>query len=447
MKYVKYLFLGLLILALVSCSDDDTTTTSTTTDTSGDSVFISTTTSGKTYTIVDTSQSKFYDNSTAITYALTSSNQDFFGQDAQYVGNQPSYTVSGDNYTVLDNQTGLTWMRGPNMDLSAPLASDKMSYTAALTYVTTVNSATYGGYNDWRLPSCKELYSLIQFNGTDGSGLDGTDTSSLTPFIDTSAFNFAYGETAAGERIIDSQYLTSDVYVQDPGDDGYTMHFGVNFADGRIKGYNNTNLQNTEKTFFVQLVRGNTSYGVNSFTDNSDGTITDSATGLMWAKNDSGSAMHWLAALAWVQIKNGENYQGYTNWRMPNAKEMQSILDYSRSPNTTGSAAINAMFNCTSINNEENITDYPWYWTSSTHIGYSGSGDAAAYICFGRAMAYDTDDIEWIDVHGAGCQRSDPKGGDFTDYEQNNNGYYHDGAPQGDAVRISNYVRLVRNAD
>ncbi len=45
----------------------------------------------------------------------------------------------------------------------------------------------------------------------------------------------------------------------------------------------------------------------------------------------------------------------------------------------------------------------------------------------------------WIDVHGAGAQRSDPKTGDPTKFPT---GF----GPQGDAIRIYNYVRLVRDA-
>src|SRR5690606_22243425 len=47
---------------------------------------------------------------------------------------------------------------------------------------------------------------------------------------------------------------------------------------------------------------------------------------------------------------------------------------------------------------------------------------------------------QWIDVHGAGAQRSDPKIGDPADYPTGH-------GPQGDAIRIYNYVRLVRDAD
>jgi len=39
--------------------------------------------------------------------------------------------------------------------------------------------------------------------------------------------------------------------------------------------------------------------GENAFVDNDDGTITDTATGLMWDQNDSGNGMDWEEALAW----------------------------------------------------------------------------------------------------------------------------------------------------
>jgi hypothetical protein len=57
----------------------------------------------------------------------------------------------------------------------------------------------------------------------------------LIPFIDTEYFDIAYGDTQAGERIIDAQFASSTKNVS------LTMNdetlFGVNFADGRIKGY------------------------------------------------------------------------------------------------------------------------------------------------------------------------------------------------------------------
>ncbi len=379
------------------------------------------------YPVVDTGQTAFYNGSVEI--RQPSAGQSFYGQDAQYTGNAPNYTNNGDG-TITDNVTGLMWQKSPDTDGDGDIDSDdKLTYDQA---VAAAGTLSLGGYTDWRLPTIKELYSLIDFKGVDPSGYEGTDTSGLVPFIDTAYFDFGYGDTSAGERIIDAQYASSTQYVATTMNGNETM-FGVNFADGRIKGY-----PMALKTYYVSYVRGNTGYGGNDFSDNGDGTITDSATGLMWSQNDSGTGLNWEAALAWVQTRNAAKYLGYDDWRLPNAKELQSIVDYTRSPDTTASAAIDPLFNATPITNEAGQTDYPYYWTGTTHASdMATSGANAAYIAFGRAMGYMNG--AWIDVHGAGAQRSDPKAGDPEDYPTGH-------GPQGDAIHIYNYVRLVRDA-
>jgi hypothetical protein len=382
------------------------------------------------YPIVDTGQATCYDALAAIT--CPAAGEAFRGQDAQYAGNAPSYALSSDGLTVYDNVTGLTWQRSPDTDRDGDIdADDKFTWPEVQTYPDALNAESFGGYNDWRLPTIKELYSLIDFRGDDPSACPTeADCPNLQPFIDTDYFDFAYGDTSAGERVIDSQYASSTLYISTA--DGEPL-FGVNFADGRIKGYWWN--RGTMKTFLVMCVRGNTDYGVNNFVDNGDGTITDLATGLMWMQSDSGSGTLWEDALAYAE---NSTCAGHNDWRLPNAKELQSILDYTRSPDTTASAAIDPLFNVTSIVNEEGNTDYPYYWASTTHVGYPDHGDAAAYVAFGRGLGYMNG--QWQDVHGAGCQRSDPKTGDPADYPTGH-------GPQGDAIRIYNYVRSVRNAE
>jgi len=290
------------------------------------------------------------------------------------------------------------------------------------------------------------LYSLILFSGIDPSGWDGTDTDLLTPFIDTNYFEFEYGDESVGDRIIDAQYWSSTAYVSTTMNSDETA-FGVNFADGRIKGYPSGPLgppgQEMLMTSFVKYVRGSSEYGVNDFIDNEDGTVMDQATGLMWQQGDSETGLNWEEALNWVQQKNAENYLGYNDWRLPNAKELQSILDYSRSPSTTNSATINSLFTCTVITDEGGESNYPFYWAGTTHENMSG-GRYAVYVCFGDALGWmqppTGGDYVLMDVHGAGAQRSDPKSGDATDYP-----YGH--GPQGDVIRINNYVRFVRGGD
>ena len=275
----------------------------------------------------------------------------------------------------------------------------------------------------------KELYSLMSFSGLDLAG--PTAMSDPIPFIDTEYFAFGYGDTSAGERDIDAQFATSNIYTSTVMGGNEAM-FGLNLADGRIKGYPTRN-----KGYYVYFVRGGTDYGINNFVDNTDGTVSDLATGLMWDQDDSAFGMNWEEALAWAQTKNAENHLGRNDWRVPNAKELHSILDYTRSPDATASAAIDPVFNVTTISNEAGQTDYPWFWSSTTHANNSVQpGRTAAYLCFGRATGYFNN--TWQDVHGAGAQRSDPKEGDPDDWPTGN-------GPQGDGVRIYNYVRLVRD--
>ena len=406
------------------------------------------------YCIVDTGQTKCYDNRDEI--APPKPGQPFYGQDAQFSRNKPSYTLSQDGKTVYDNNTGLTWQRSPDTDGDGVLTrKDKLTWAQAQKFSAKLNAAQFGGFDDWRLPTIKELYSLFDCRGTDPSGPQRTDTSRLTPYIDTKFFKFAYGDTRTGERVIDSQYASSTKYVGKSAR-GLGKLFGVNFADGRIKGYDLQMPGGREKTFFVQCVRGNPRYGKNDLHDNTDGTITDRATGLIWSKADSGKGMNWQEALAWVQKKNAGKYLGHNDWRLPSIKELQSIVDYTRSPDTTRSAAISPLFDCTVITNEGGKTDYPCYWSATTHAEFRGGG-AAMYFAFGRACGWmsarpmaggpppdgpeaGADSYQFTDVHGAGAQRSDPKAGNPADFP-------HGRGPQGDVIRIYNYVRLVRYGD
>jgi len=414
------------------------------------------------YAIVGTGQLTFW-NSAGKEISAPAKGAPFYGQDAQFPGTTPSYKDNGDG-TISDQVTGLMWTQSPDVDGDGTIAlSDKLTLSQAIARAGTLR---VGGYSDWRLPTIKEQYSLIDFNGVDPK-LTDTDTASMTPFIDTKYFTFGYGDTSAGERIIDAQMATSTLYVGKAFIFLQTM-FGTNFVDGRIKGYPPAIGMGSlaEKTFYAYYARGNPAYGVNSFADNGDGTVTDRATKLMWSQADSGSGMDWEHALARAQQKNAEHYLGHDDWRVPSIKELQSIVDYSRSPSTTDSPAIDPVFQTTKITNEAGQDDYPYFWSSTTHLAQGGggptnasgapapsasgtpapnasgtqtpSGEQAAYISFGRGMGKMFG--RWMDVHGAGCQRSDPKTGSASDYPD---GF----GPQGDARRIDNFVRLVRNAE
>lgn len=367
-----------------------------------------------TYPVVGTGQEQCYDNFHVI--PAPQPGEPFYGQDAQHPGNTPAYQVNGDG-TVSDRVTGLIWVQA---------RGEKMSWMDAMNGAKTCR---VGGYEDWRAPTIKELYSLIQFAG------QCMATTGSKPFLDTKYFGFVYGDPARGERMIDCQDWSATEYIGTTMNGNATV-FGVNFADGRIKGYPKFDPRTrSPHKLFIRYVRGNPAYGRNDFHDNGDGTVSDRATGLMWARSDGGTGMNWQQALAWVRQLDTTNYLGHGDWRLPNAKELQSIVDYSRVP------AISPVFQISRLSDGE----YPFYWSSTTHLDGppNRQGGAAVYVSFGRALGWMQFPPGWgefrlMDVHGAGAQRSDPKAGDPAMFP-------HGRGPQGDVIRIYNFVRCVRN--
>ncbi|MFR9619814.1 MAG: DUF1566 domain-containing protein [Rikenellaceae bacterium] len=175
----------------------------------------------------------------------------------------------------------------------------------------------------------------------------------------------------------------------------------------------------------VRAVRG-AAYGQNDFVDNNDGTISDKATGLMWAKGDGGKAMEWGKALIYAKEST---LAGYDDWRLPNVKELQGIVDYNYAPTSTRlEAAINPMFYCTVFENEAGDKDYGYYWTGTSACFRKGDPFYFAwYVAFGRAV-----NNAGADFHGAGAVRFDSKSDDGTVVEGGEERYY-------------NFVRLVRD--
>lgn len=367
----------------------------------------------QTYPIVDTKVSDHFSDLAEIT--APSEGEAFYGQDADYNGRMPAYTDNLDG-TITDNVTGLMWEKE---------MGEKITFDAAF---AKAEASSLGEHTDWRVPGIKELYSLILFTGQ----VKGAEAISF--FIDTAFFIQPLGDLSLGEREIDAQTWSSTEYV------GLTMVgdatvFGVNFIDGRIKGYPKyKKATGTANTMYFRMVRGNSDYGKNRFENNENGSITDLATGLMWQKADDGTARDWEEALAYAE---GLELAGKSDWRLPNAKELQSIVDYSRSPQTTTSPAIDPLFETTEINDPDgNPGQYPFFWTSTTHLDGANPYAGAAYIAFGEGMGEMNGTL--MDVHGAGCQRSDPKSGNINDYPQ----FW---GPQGDVRYVYNYVRCVRD--
>jgi hypothetical protein len=98
-----------------------------------------------------------------------------------------------------------------------------------------------------------------------------------------------------------------------------TYAWRVNFEDGRDGWYKKS------YSMYVRAVRGR--QFEKTYVDNGDGTVTDLSTGLVWQQATAGT-MDWKSALKYCERLN---LGGCSNWRLPNIKELASIVDLSRS--------------------------------------------------------------------------------------------------------------------
>jgi len=87
------------------------------------------------------------------------------------------------------------------------------------------------------------------------------------------------------------------------------------------------------------------------YTPHGDGTVTDNATGLMW-QQDGSAIRNWEGALSYCQEGGWANH---TDWRLPNIKELESIVD-----DTQLNPAIDRIA-------FPNTPESSWYWSSTTY--------------------------------------------------------------------------------
>lgn len=261
------------------------------------------------FRLPDTGEQKLYDDEGKKLTDL-SREDEFYGQDGCYEFNSLSYTklrargveIEDDLSwaegfrMVKDNNTGLIW------EVKSPANNDLNYYEAEYTweeaqaYIEELNKKQYGGFADWRLPLKEELRTIVDYSKKE-----------LT--INQDFFPHTQPEF----------YWSSDKYLADP-----KLIWGIYFGYGCGIAY----LKDLK--YPLRAVRGgiNDAFGDKEqydFVDNEDGTITDNNTGLMWKKDES-PAMNWKDALEYCE---NLEWAGYDDWRLPNQKELATILDLS----------------------------------------------------------------------------------------------------------------------
>lgn len=255
-----------------------------------------------------------------------------FGEDNDYSINAPSYTNNG-NGTITDVVTGLMWQQ---------VDGGEMTIENAMIYC---DNLVLGGFSDWRLPTPLEAYSI--------QNLQNNNPALNTNFFTTSAAEYWWTNTfQAGDN--------TKVWCTNAG--------------GGIGNHpkSETISAGGTKKFHVRAVRNivNPTIISNHYTDNGDGTITDNVTQLIWQKAPNSVALSWEQALSYAENLSLGNY---SDWRLPNIKELQSLNDESSinpSVNTTFFNAIgvkNYWSSTTLKPNPSNLSS-AWYWNTQFGI-------------------------------------------------------------------------------
>lgn len=265
--------------------------------------------------------------------------------------------------TVTDTLTGLMWLRDGEC-LNRKKWSDAVDAIARLNSDPGTHSCSgYSAqYADWRMPNIKEMNSLLHYGAPDTAAwLNSTGFSNMqkswywsstthSGAIRARMLHLAHGiETSSRKSKKNYTMAVRSTTQGSPYEipvTGQTESFAFG-DDGDIE--------------------PGTAWPEPRFVDNGDGTITDSLTGLMWMKD--WGCLHkenWSGALITITEMNEnpgrynclEYSAHYTDWRLPNIVELDSLLYY-------GETDTSAWLDRIGFRNMSNS----WYWSSTSKEG------------------------------------------------------------------------------
>jgi hypothetical protein len=163
------------------------------------------------------------------------------------------------------------------------------------------------------------------------------------------------------------------------------------------------------------------------FRDNRDGTLSDLTTGLMWEKKcDRCDSLHaesstylWSSdgtgGVIWdwidqVNLEGGTGFAGYDDWRIPNVKELLSIIDYERFNPAVGRAfdGDRCGLGCTDLTDPAcNCTALTGYWSATT---LAHDTDRALVVTFNLGLIGDASKVNLAAVRAVrGGLHADPE--------------------------------------
>lgn len=274
------------------------------------------------------------------------------------------------NGTVLDNLTGLMWTQDTNCwgNLYWGNGSTLISNLSTLNTQGTGCPGYSASYSDWRISNSRELMSLVDAHQTGSeflpsghpfTNVTGPHQSSTWMYhLWVTGVYFTTGLKKSSSMALDNYPLfrgggteVSRPFwaVRNQTSDDLCAHVAPPPRTGNVK---------SSGTPAISIDDAYTKAGVPwpspRFHDNGDGTVTDNLTGLMWTKDanlgndctgpnvasdsngrDCFSSETLLSTMetvndAFTSIAtcNTSMVAGYQDWRVPNVKELEVMLDF-----------------------------------------------------------------------------------------------------------------------
>ena len=295
--------------------------------------------------------------------------------------------IDNQNGSITDNLTGLVWLKNAGCFSPADWSTALVAANQLASGQCSLTDGSTAG--QWRMPNINELESLV-------------DVSQTNPSVSA-------GNPFANINLVKA-YWSSTTYTALPSN-----AMAIRFTDGRwINGIDSgdTNFNNTKSvvnalwavksggTGFIKLLAtgvfpapaNGSTFGPRDdaelqigiplpyprFVDNGNGTLSDTATGLVWLKKADCINQPWENAITAINdLASGQC--GLTDgstagqWRMPNRSEMLSLSD--RAPTFPQAAYLIGQYQANTstvgpiIFNNFMVSAY--YWTSTTDAAHA----------------------------------------------------------------------------
>lgn len=281
--------------------------------------------------------------------------------------------------TVTDGLTGLIWLK--DAGCLAPGV-----WAAALTEANQLASGACGltdgsKAGQWRLPNLNELESMVDVSASNPALTVGHPFKNIANSVYWSSTSYWGGQLGSPQawaiRMSDGRYINDGV--------SNLKTTSVNQV-WAVKGTGSGAIQLPATGMYVAFAAGDdgsVQSGVMApyprFIDNSNGTVTDMLTGLLWLKQANCMQGDWGSALAAVStLASGQcgltDGSAAGSWRMPNRNEMQSLQDRMMNNHSQ-------WFAQTDYNSDGSVfqaailsqfISSQYYWTSTTDAGNVG---------------------------------------------------------------------------